>query len=85
MQPVVIPPLKPSLDDSMNEDTTLCPVRAFRYYFDKTKDLRKSKHLLFVSVILTIQTVILAYENSDVETQGLSNVKAHDFRAWRFP
>ena len=27
VQPVVIPALKPSLDDSMSEDMTLCPVR----------------------------------------------------------
>ena len=42
VQPVVIPVLKPSLDDSMSKDMTLCPVRAFRYYRHKTKDLREN-------------------------------------------
>ena len=49
IQPVVIPALKPSLDQSLAEDMTLCPVRSLRYYIDKTKDLRKGKHLLFIS------------------------------------
>ena len=95
VEPVVIPALKPSLDSSMSEDMTLCPVRALRYYLDKTKELRENKHLLFISFKdgfskdiqrSTIsswlkQTVILAYESSDVETQTLTNVKAHDVRS----
>ena len=44
VQLVVVPALKPSLDHSMREDMTLCPVRALRYYFDKTKELRENKH-----------------------------------------
>ena len=40
--PVVIPALAPSLDKSLPEDKSLCPVRALRYYLDRTKDLRKS-------------------------------------------
>ena len=39
VQPVVIPAVKPTLDDSLTEDMTLCPVRSLRYYIDKTKDL----------------------------------------------
>ena len=35
--PVVIPALAPTLDKS------LCPVRALRYYLDRTKDLRKGR------------------------------------------
>ena len=95
VQPVVFPALKPSLDHSKSEDMTLCPVRALRYYLDKTKELRENKHLLFISFKdgfskdiqrSTIsswlkQTVILAYESSDVETQTLTNVKAHDVRS----
>ena len=42
--PVVIPALAPSLDRSLKEDKSLCPVRALRYYLDKTKDLRAGKH-----------------------------------------
>ena len=79
----------------MSEDMTLCPVIALRYYLDKTKELRENKHLFFVSYKdgfskdiqrSTIsswlkQTVILAYKSSDVETQTLANVKAHDVRS----
>ena len=92
VQPVVIPALKPDLDHSLSEDVTLCPVRSLRYYIDKTKDLRKGKHLLLISFKngfsgdiqrATIsswikQTVMLAYEGSDLETQNLFRVKAHD-------
>ena len=34
--PVVIPALAPTLDKSLKEDRSLCPVRALRYYLDKT-------------------------------------------------
>ena len=47
--PVVIPALAPSLDRSLKEDKSLCPVRALRYYLDRTKDLRSGKDLVFVS------------------------------------
>ena len=95
VQPVVIPALKPILDSSLSQDRALCPVRSLRYYVDKTKDLREGKHLLFISfksgfsgdiLRATIsswikQTVILAYQESDLETQKLSRVKAHDVRS----
>ena len=42
-QHVVIPALEPSLDHALVQDRFLCPVRALRGYFDKTKDLRKGK------------------------------------------
>ena len=45
--PVVIPALAPSLDRSLKEDKSLCPVRALRYYLDRTKDLRSGKDLVF--------------------------------------
>ena len=34
--PVVIPALTPTLDWSLKSDRSLCPVRALRYYLDKT-------------------------------------------------
>ena len=37
--PVVIPALAPSLDRSLGEDKSLCPVRALRYYLDRTKEI----------------------------------------------
>ena len=94
--PVVIPALAPSLDRSLKEDKSLCPVRALRYYLDRTKDLRKGKDLVFVSfrksfqkdiVPATIsswikQTVILCYQLSDEESHSLHQIRAHDVRAF---
>ena len=94
--PVVIPALAPSLDKSLKGDRSLCPVRALRYYLDRTADLRQNKELVFVSFKkgfdkdispATIsswikQTVILCYELSDREALTLHQVKAHDVRAF---
>ena len=88
--PVVIPALAPTLDRS------LCPVRALRYYLDRTSDIRQDKQLVFVSFKkgfdkdispATIsswikQTVILCYELSDHHAHTLHQVKAHDVRAF---
>ena len=94
--PVVIPALAPSLDRSLRDDKSLCPVRALHYYLDRTKDLRKGKDLACVSfrksfqkdiVPSTIsswikQTILLCYQLSDEEAQNLHQVKAHDIRAF---
>ena len=94
--PVVIPALAPSLDRSLKEDKSLCPVRALRYYLDRTKDLRSGKDLVFVSfrksfqkdiVPATVsswikQTVLLCYQLSDHEAQAIHQVRAHDVRAF---
>ena len=94
--PVVIPGLAPSLDRSLKGDRSLCPVRALRYYLDRTADLRQNKELVFVSFKkgfdkdispATIsswikQTVVLCYELSDQEALTLHQVKAHDVRAF---
>ena len=95
IKPVVIPALKPQLDKSSTQDRSLCPVRALKFYLDRTKDLRKNKNLLFVAIKegfardisrATIsswlkQTILLAYENSNPESQQLYQVKAHDVRS----
>ena len=95
--PAVIPALAPSLDRSLKDNRSLCPVRALRYYLDRTTDLRQNlKELVFVSFKkgfdkdispATIsswikQTVILCYELSDQEALSLHQVKAHDVRAF---
>ena len=94
--PVVIPALAPTLDRSLKSDRSLCPVRALRYYLDRTSDLRQDKELVFVSFKkgfdkdispATIsswikQTVILCYELSDHHAHTLHQVKAHDVRAF---
>ena len=47
--PVVIPALAPTLDKSLKEDRSLCPVRALRYYLDKTRaQARKRASLCFL-------------------------------------
>ena len=94
--PVVIPALAPTLDRSLKSDRSLCPVRALRYYLDRTSDIRQDKELVFVSFKkgfdkdispATIsswikQTVILCYELSDHQAHTLHQVKAHDVRAF---
>ena len=94
--PVIIPALAPTLDKSLKEDRTLCPVRALRYYLDKTKDLRSGKQLVFVSfkknfnkdiAPATIsswikQTILLCYQLSIEDAQQLHQVRAHDVRAF---
>ena len=94
--PVVIPAVAPSLDKTLKEDKSLCPLRALRYYLDRTKDLRAGKDLVFVSfrksfqkdiVPATIaswirQTVLLCYQLLDEEAQNKYQVRAHDVRAF---
>ena len=86
----------PNFLRSLRSDRSLCPVRALRYYLDKTSHLRQNKELVFVSFKkgfdrdispATIsswikQTVILCYELSDQEAHTLHQVKAHDVRAF---
>ena len=92
--PVIIPALAPTLDKSLKEDRTLCPVRSLRYYLDKTKDLWSDKELVFVSfrksfkkdiVPATVsswikQTIGLCYQLSDEQSQNLHQVR--DVRAF---
>ena len=94
--PVVILALAPTLDKSLSEDRSLCPVRALRYYLDRTKDLHQGKDLVLVSfkkgfqkdiVPATIspwikQTVLLCYQLSDQKAQDLHQVRAHDVLAF---
>ena len=49
VSPVTIPALTTIVDRHFKEDRTLFPVRALRYYLDRTKDLRGSRSLLFIS------------------------------------
>ena len=73
----------------------LCPVRALRYYLDRTKDLRAGKDLVFVSfrksfqkdivpatVSSWIKQTVLCYQLSDHEAQTIHQVRAHDVRAF---
>ena len=95
MSPVTIPALTTIVDRQFKEDRTLCPVRALRYYLDRTKDLRGSRSLLFISfkkghtsdirpATLSSwlkQTILLCYKQAD-QASDLVQVKSHDIRAF---
>ena len=95
VSPVTIPALTTIVDRQFKEDRTLCPVRALRYYLDRTKDLRGSRSLLFISfkkghtsdirpATLSFwlkQTILLCYKQADQQALNLVQVKAHDIRA----
>ena len=92
MSPVTIPALTTIVDRQFKEDRTLCPVQALRYYLDRTKDLRGSRSLLFISfkkghasdirpATLSSwlkQTILLRYKQADQQALDLVQVKAHD-------
>ena len=85
VSPVTIPALNTNLDRQFKEDRTLCPVRALRYYLDRTKDLRGSRSLLFISfnkghssdirpATLSSwlkQTILLCYKQADQQSLDL--------------
>ena len=96
MSPVTIPALTTIVDRQFKENRTLCPVRALRYYLDRTKDLRGSRSHLFISfkkghtsdirpATLSSwlkQTILLCYKQADQQALDLVQVKAHDIRAF---
>ena len=49
MQPLTIPALSRILGPEMTEDKVLCPVRALRYYIDRTVKIRESRNRLFIA------------------------------------
>ena len=96
VSPVTIPALTTIVNRQFKEDRTLCPVRALRYYLDRTKDLRGSRSLLFISfkkghtsdirpATLSSwlkQTILLCYKQADQQALDLVQVKVHDIRAF---
>ena len=72
----------------------LCPVRALRYYLDRTKSIRGKKELLFISfrrnfekdiVKSTISSWLIAtirecLKHCTNEAAAIANVRAHDIR-----
>ena len=95
VSPVTIPALTTIVDRQFKEDRTLCLVRALRYYLDRTKNLRGSRSLLFISfkkghtsdirpATLSSwlkQTILLCYKQADQQALDLVQVKAHDIRS----
>ena len=97
LPPVTIPPLTAIVDRQIKEHRTLCPVQALRYYLDRTKDLRGSQSLLFISfkkghtsdirpATLSSwlkQTILLCYKQADQQALDLFQLKVHDIRVLR--
>ena len=87
VSPVTIPALTTIVDRQFKEDRTLCPVRALRYYLDRTKDLRGSQSLLFISFkkghTSDIRPATLSsWLKQTNKPSGLAPVKTHDVRAF---
>ena len=92
VSPVTIPALTTIVDRQLKKYRTLCPVRVLRYYLDRTKDLRGSRSLLFISskkghtssirpATLSSrlkQSILLCYKQADQQVLDLVQVKAHD-------
>ena len=85
MSPVTIPALTTIVDRQFKEYRTLRPVWALRYYLDRTKDLRGSRSLRFISfkkghtsdirpATLSSwlkQTILLCYKQADQQVLDL--------------
>ena len=96
VSPVTIPALTTIVDGQFKEDRTLCPVQALKYYLDRTKGLRGSRSLLFISFKnghtsdirpATLSswlkhTILLCYKQADQQALDLVQVKGHDIRAF---
>ena len=94
VSPVTIPALTTIVDRQFKEDRTLCPVRALRYYLDRTKDeglipsfsspsrkdIPQTSDPLVSSWLK--QTILLCYKQADQQALNLVQVKAHDIRAF---
>ena len=77
------------------KDAWLCPVRALRVYMDRTKDMRKGKKCLFVSLqpnrqgditrqsinIWIRNTIRLAYALAGRNTENLGRATNHEIRS----
>ena len=93
---MTIPALTTIVDRQFKQDRTFCLAWALRYYLDRTKDLRVSQSLLFISfkkghtadITPTRlspwlkQTILLCYKQTDQQALDLVQVKAHDIRAF---
>ena len=79
--PVVIPALAPTLDKSLKEDRSLCPVRALRYYLDKTQDLRQGKELVLSPSKRVSQRIFLLLRSHRGLSRQLSFAMKYQIRS----
>jgi integrase len=96
IKPIVIPGLTKHLDTSMQEDRSLCPVRAIRFYLKETEQSRRTRRKLFLAYksgwddskeihANTISTwikkvILMAYASVSEEDKRLMHVTAHQVR-----
>jgi integrase len=92
---VTIKALTKELSADMQEDRSLCVVRAVRHYLHRTENIRGSRKRLFIAhkqgvkrdihmntISSWIKSVVAsAYENSTEEQRRVTGVKAHQVRA----
>ena len=91
-----IPSLAGSLDRSCKEDRTLCPVRAIKYYLDRTEreGTAKGRKALFVPLRETGRElskatlsnwikncIVFILSNCSTENAQVHSVRTHDFRS----
>jgi hypothetical protein len=93
-KPLTIPALSKSLGPGLEKDRCLCPVRALRFYLDRTKEIRADKKKLFVAYKKNFKgdiskatishwikkAITTAYSLATEEDCNLLQVKAHDVR-----
>ena len=95
MKPLTLKALTKILSPDLQEDRSLCVVRALKYYLNRTKEDRQGRKRLFVSFKKGYKgdickntvsswlkkTICLAYEKSTSEDRQVVGVRAHDIRA----
>ena len=93
--PITVPALTPTLGPNLDQDRTLCPVRALRYYLDRTQPILKDRKKLFIAfkkgyhreiAPITLSswlkaTVKLAYELIKPDELKTLKVTGHQVRA----
>jgi len=91
----LIEALKHRLGPGLEEDGTLCPVRALRYYLDRTKDQRGGSTQLFISITnrenravckntlasWVKATILHAYRECSQDILQSLKVSSHEIRA----
>jgi hypothetical protein len=87
--------LKHRVGPDLQKDYSLCPVRALRFYLDRTKDVRKDTTQLFISLQNRVnravgkntiaswvkQTILHAYRHCSEEEIRNLKVSSHEVRA----
>ena len=95
LKPMTLKALTKVVGPELQEDRSLCVVRAVKYYLKRTKEFRKNRTPLFISYKKGYEgeickntisgwikkAVKLAYQSSTTEVQQISGVRAHDVRS----